>query len=209
MEITGAVALVTGANRGLGLAFAQGLLDAGAAKVYAGVRDPESVTDPNLIPIQLDVTDAEQVRGRGANSSPTSTSSSTTPAWPARRRRCSTDIEDARRQFEVNVLGVAARRAGVRPAARERRAREHALRRLVPAAAEPRHLRRLEGRRVVADQLAQRGADRHAGRRRPRRLHRHRHGGRGPADQKISPQQVVRRRSKRSATTKPRCSPTT
>jgi NAD(P)-dependent dehydrogenase (short-subunit alcohol dehydrogenase family) len=35
MRIQGSVALVTGANRGLGAAFARGLLAAGAAKVLA------------------------------------------------------------------------------------------------------------------------------------------------------------------------------
>ena len=40
MKIEGSVALVTGANRGLGAAFARGLLAAGAAKVYAAARDP-------------------------------------------------------------------------------------------------------------------------------------------------------------------------
>jgi len=39
-------ALVTGANRGLGKAFAHALLAAGARKVYAGARNPESITDP-------------------------------------------------------------------------------------------------------------------------------------------------------------------
>ena len=33
MKVAGAVALVTGANRGLGLAFVRALLEAGAAKV--------------------------------------------------------------------------------------------------------------------------------------------------------------------------------
>ena len=45
MKIEGSVALVTGANRGLGAAFADALLDRGAAKVYAAVRDVSSVTD--------------------------------------------------------------------------------------------------------------------------------------------------------------------
>jgi NAD(P)-dependent dehydrogenase (short-subunit alcohol dehydrogenase family) len=39
VKIEGAVALVTGGNRGLGKAFVRALLDAGAAKVYAAARD--------------------------------------------------------------------------------------------------------------------------------------------------------------------------
>ncbi|MFC4022186.1 short-chain dehydrogenase, partial [Micromonospora sp. GCM10011542] len=35
MKITGSVALVTGANRGIGRHFTQQLLERGAAKVYA------------------------------------------------------------------------------------------------------------------------------------------------------------------------------
>jgi len=61
MKIQGSVALVTGANRGLGLAFAQALLAAGARKVYAGARNPQSVTLPGVIPVELDVTKPEQI----------------------------------------------------------------------------------------------------------------------------------------------------
>jgi NAD(P)-dependent dehydrogenase (short-subunit alcohol dehydrogenase family) len=56
MYIKGCVALVTGANRGIGLAFAKGLLAGGAGKVYAGTRDPGKITTPDLLPIKLDVT---------------------------------------------------------------------------------------------------------------------------------------------------------
>ncbi|MFD1051485.1 SDR family NAD(P)-dependent oxidoreductase, partial [Kibdelosporangium lantanae] len=61
MRIKGSVALVTGANRGIGKAFAQALLDHGAAKVYAGARDVTTITDPRLTPIQLDVTDPASI----------------------------------------------------------------------------------------------------------------------------------------------------
>ena len=61
MKIQGSVALVTGANRGLGAAFAQGLLAAGASKVYAAARDPATITQPGVIPVRLDLTRPDQV----------------------------------------------------------------------------------------------------------------------------------------------------
>ncbi|WP_028938036.1 SDR family oxidoreductase [Pseudonocardia spinosispora] len=60
MDIQNAVALVTGANRGLGRHLAAQLLERGA-KVYAGARDPESVDLPGAVPVQLDITDAESI----------------------------------------------------------------------------------------------------------------------------------------------------
>jgi NAD(P)-dependent dehydrogenase (short-subunit alcohol dehydrogenase family) len=61
MKIQASVALVTGANRGLGAAFARGLLAAGAAKVYAAAREPAAVTLPGVVPVRLDVTRPEQI----------------------------------------------------------------------------------------------------------------------------------------------------
>jgi NAD(P)-dependent dehydrogenase (short-subunit alcohol dehydrogenase family) len=61
MNFKDAVVLVTGANRGLGKALAQAALAAGARKVYAGARKPESVTYPGVTPIKLDATNAADV----------------------------------------------------------------------------------------------------------------------------------------------------
>jgi NAD(P)-dependent dehydrogenase (short-subunit alcohol dehydrogenase family) len=61
MKIQGSIALVTGANRGLGAAFARGLLAFGAAKVYAGARAPSSVKLSGVVAVRLDVTQPEQV----------------------------------------------------------------------------------------------------------------------------------------------------
>jgi len=63
MKLNETVALVTGANRGLGLAFAQALLTAGARKVYAAARDPSGITLEGVVPIRLDITDDAQVQG--------------------------------------------------------------------------------------------------------------------------------------------------
>ena len=61
MNIDGAVALVTGANRGLGQVFARELVRRGAATVYGGARHPEAVTEPGVTPVGLDITDPAQV----------------------------------------------------------------------------------------------------------------------------------------------------
>jgi NAD(P)-dependent dehydrogenase (short-subunit alcohol dehydrogenase family) len=60
MKIEGTTALVTGANRGLGAAIAQALVEAGA-KVYGAARDTTAVTNPDVIPVPLDVTDPDAI----------------------------------------------------------------------------------------------------------------------------------------------------
>jgi len=62
MQIRGTTALVTGANRGIGLALVGALLDGGAAKVYATARREADLAAAakldakRIVPIQLDVT---------------------------------------------------------------------------------------------------------------------------------------------------------
>jgi NAD(P)-dependent dehydrogenase (short-subunit alcohol dehydrogenase family) len=60
MDIEGSAALVTGANRGLGASIAQALVQAGA-KVYGAARDSSSITNQDVIPVQLDVTSDDDV----------------------------------------------------------------------------------------------------------------------------------------------------
>ena len=61
MNIENSVVLVTGANRGIGLAFARELLARGARKVYAAARDTATVTLPGVQALRLDVTKPEEV----------------------------------------------------------------------------------------------------------------------------------------------------
>jgi NAD(P)-dependent dehydrogenase (short-subunit alcohol dehydrogenase family) len=61
MQIENSVVLVTGANRGIGLAFARELLARGARKVYAAARDTATVTLPRVQALRLDVTKPEEV----------------------------------------------------------------------------------------------------------------------------------------------------
>ncbi|MES9684050.1 SDR family NAD(P)-dependent oxidoreductase [Gottfriedia acidiceleris] len=54
------IALITGANRGLGSHLAEELLARGA-KVYAGVRKLESIDLPGVIPLKIDITDEKSI----------------------------------------------------------------------------------------------------------------------------------------------------
>ncbi|HEY0495350.1 MAG TPA: SDR family oxidoreductase [Kutzneria sp.] len=56
MDFTKTVAVVTGANRGLGRHFAEQLVARGA-KVYATARRPETIDIEGVTPLRLDITD--------------------------------------------------------------------------------------------------------------------------------------------------------
>lgn len=68
MQIRNLIVLVTGANRGVGQEYVAQLIKLGAAKIYAGARNLESLgatvaLDPGrVIPLQLDVTDRDAVK---------------------------------------------------------------------------------------------------------------------------------------------------
>lgn len=62
MRINDSTVLVTGANRGIGLAFVDELLSRGARKVYAAARDTSSIVEHARVhPVALDITNPDAV----------------------------------------------------------------------------------------------------------------------------------------------------
>ncbi|MDQ0643507.1 SDR family oxidoreductase [Microbacterium murale] len=63
MDIADQIALVTGANRGIGREFVLELLERGVSKVYATARRLESVDfdDNRVVPVRLDLLDHESI----------------------------------------------------------------------------------------------------------------------------------------------------
>jgi NAD(P)-dependent dehydrogenase (short-subunit alcohol dehydrogenase family) len=62
MRIKNKAVLVTGANRGIGLALVEEALRRGAKRVYAGTRRPFSHLDGRVTPLMLDVTNLSQIQ---------------------------------------------------------------------------------------------------------------------------------------------------
>jgi NAD(P)-dependent dehydrogenase (short-subunit alcohol dehydrogenase family) len=61
-SIEGKTVLVTGGNRGIGRALVEEALNRGAKRVYAGTRQPLTHPDERVIPLTLDITNAQQIR---------------------------------------------------------------------------------------------------------------------------------------------------
>jgi len=107
-RIEGTVALVTGANRGIGRALTEALLMRGVGKIYATARNPEALRtlrDARVVPLQLDVTDADQIRAATEAASDVELVFNNAGVALASAIGDRALLEQARREMEVNYFG--------------------------------------------------------------------------------------------------------
>jgi len=111
-RIEGSTALVTGANRGIGRAVAQALLERGATRVYAAARDPKTLEPQRelhggrLVPVRLDVTDAAQVAEAARTAADIDLLINNAGTFEPTELTDAAIVEVARREMEVNYFGV-------------------------------------------------------------------------------------------------------
>ncbi len=105
MKIDGATLLITGANRGIGLAFAHEALARGARKVFAGARDPASVTLAGVVPIRLDVSSPADVAAAAAACGEVTIVINNAGIALTGTYLTEASIDLARRHFETNCIG--------------------------------------------------------------------------------------------------------
>ena len=105
VTINGAVAVVTGGQRGLGRAFVAELLERGASKIYATARRPTPSDDPRIVPVALDVTDPASVAAladQAGDATIVINNAGVGGAGPL----LSAGIEEIKDVFETNLFGA-------------------------------------------------------------------------------------------------------
>jgi short-subunit dehydrogenase len=112
MKIAHSVALVTGANRGIGRVFVEELLKRGASKVYVAARDTTSLKgilkdgDRRLVPLPLDVTDPDQVAAAAVIASDLTLLVNNAGYAAFEGAISASDTANARREMDVNYFGI-------------------------------------------------------------------------------------------------------
>ena len=107
-NIKDTIALVTGANRGIGRALTEALLGRGVKKVYATSRHPEELAalgDERVVPMQLDVTDREQTRAVAEAAGDVELVFNNAGVLLGSSLADSMILDQARREMEVNYFG--------------------------------------------------------------------------------------------------------
>jgi len=106
MRIAGSVALVTGANRGLGQVYARELVSRGAARIYGAARNAAAVTEPGVTPIQLDITDPDRVAQVAEECTDVSLLVNNAGILKYSTFLGAPDLDSARAEMETNYFGT-------------------------------------------------------------------------------------------------------
>ncbi|MCC3421484.1 MAG: SDR family oxidoreductase [Microcoleus sp. PH2017_29_MFU_D_A] len=114
MDVTNSIALVTGANGGIGRYYVEALRTAGVSRIYAGARNLNSLTnivaiDPErIIPISLDITDEQSVTTAAATYRDVTLLINNAGIGLLKGFISATDFSSARAEMEVNYFGTLA-----------------------------------------------------------------------------------------------------
>ncbi|MBI4783846.1 MAG: SDR family oxidoreductase [Oscillatoriophycideae cyanobacterium NC_groundwater_1537_Pr4_S-0.65um_50_18] len=110
MQIEGSVALVTGANGGIGQYYVEALQAAGVARIYAGVRNLKSIADitvpDRVIFIPLDITNEESVATAAKNYGDVNLLINNAGIGLLKGFISAPDLSSARAEMEVNYFGT-------------------------------------------------------------------------------------------------------
>jgi NAD(P)-dependent dehydrogenase (short-subunit alcohol dehydrogenase family) len=105
-RVAGAVALVTGGNRGIGKAFVDELLAQGASRVYAAARNLDDLEPSKAIPVRLDITDLDQVAAAARDCADVTVLVNNAGYHANTRLVRTDDVQAARDEMEVNYFGT-------------------------------------------------------------------------------------------------------
>lgn len=111
MKIEGSVALVTGANGGIGRALVLELLARGAAKIYVGARDPSALQgliaqSDKLVPVKLDLTKPDDIEAAAKTASDITLLVNNAGVAAFTGALAAKDLSGARQEMEVNYFGL-------------------------------------------------------------------------------------------------------
>jgi NAD(P)-dependent dehydrogenase (short-subunit alcohol dehydrogenase family) len=116
-----ATALITGANRGLGKCFVDGLIRRGVSKIYACARTPDTLQPlldlygSTVVPIELDVTNQDQVDDVVKAAGDVSLLINNAGVLSARGLIQSGTLDNLQFEMDVNVFGLARMCQGFAP----------------------------------------------------------------------------------------------
>lgn len=107
MDITGQIAVVTGANRGIGRQYVLELLERGVATVYATARRPETLDfeDPRVVPLRLDLLDHDSIVA-AAEAAPEATLLVNNAGIATGAQLVTGDLTEIRREMDTHFWGT-------------------------------------------------------------------------------------------------------